>query len=150
MVLSATISEKLQFSHSTLSSLPRLETRLLLLQPLLRSIIQSIQLLEAYNGSLSVSGDISNECQSATKDFLKNYEITAEAYLQNATFLLYKVRGTAQLLPDTLNLRHQQSAQTVSENTFIFTRSTVQDSATIRVITLVTMLYLPASFVAVS
>lgn len=74
----------------------------------------------------------------------------ANDYIRNAVFLLDKIRGTAQLLSDTLNLKHQQTSQNISENTLALTNSAVRDSATIRVITVVTLLYLPATFVAVS
>lgn len=72
------------------------------------------------------------------------------AYNSNAAYLLDKVQATAQLLADTLNLKHQQTAQRVSENTLALNDAAVKDSATIRVITVVTLVYLPANFIAVS
>ena len=73
-----------------------------------------------------------------------------QAYSQNTAFLIDKIRKTAQLVSDTLNMKHQQIAQDTNENTLALTNAAVKDSATIRVITVVTILYLPTTFVAVS
>ena len=107
-------------------------------------------MLRAFNDTFQAEGSISNHDHCATHEVLQNYATMAAAYSQNATFLHDKIHGTAQLLSDTLNLKHQKIAQSVSENTLAFTNAAVKDSATIRVITIVTLLYLPATFVAVS
>lgn len=147
-VIGADIDEKLQFSHSTLSALRRIEARLLLLPSIFHSLIQNIDMLRAFNDTFQAEGSISNHDHCATHEVLQNYATMAAAYSQNATFLHDKIHGTAQLLSDTLNLKHQKIAQSVSENTLAFTNAAVKDSATIRVITIVTLLYLPATFVA--
>lgn len=84
-----------------------------------------------------------------TKEVLHNYKDMTKEYSQNATFLHDKVRASAQLLLDTLNLKHQRIAQRTGEATLAINNSAAHDSATIRVITIVTLLYLPATFVAV-
>lgn len=143
------IDKKLLFSHSTLSRLRRTETRLLLLPTIFHSLIQSIHILEAYSSALEADGSISDETCRSTLELLANYRTLIEAYSQNTTFLLKKIGKTAQLLSDTLNLKHQQSAQDTSDNTLALTNAAVKDSATIKVITVVTLLYLPTTFVAV-
>lgn len=150
VVISAIINEELQFSHSTLSELRRLEARLLLLPPIFHSIMESIKILEAFNDALHTDSSISDETHNTTQEILQNYSNTAAAYSHNATFIRDKIRGTAQLLSDTLNLKHQQIAQRISENTLALNDAAVRESATIRVITVVTLLFLPSSFVAVS
>jgi len=47
-----------------------------------------------------------------------------------------------------LTLKNQATAVDINHNMLLLTRDTVDDSATVRVVTLVTMLYLPASFVS--
>ena len=148
-MISADIDEKLQFSHSTLSALRRIEARLLLLPPIFHSLIQDINMLKAFNDALRAVGSIPESDHCATQEVLQNYATMAAAYSQNAVFLRDKIRGTAQLLADTLNLKHQKIAQSISENTLALTDAAVKDSATIRVITVATLLYLPATFVAV-
>lgn len=107
-------------------------------------------MLEAYNDAVQADGsDLDETCRS-TLEILANYKRLIEAYSQNTKFLVEKIRKTAQLLSDTLNLKHQQIAQNTNVNTLALTNAAVKDSATIRVITVVTLLYLPTTFVAVS
>jgi hypothetical protein len=48
-----------------------------------------------------------------------------------------------------LNLKNQAVAADINSHLLHLTRDNVDDSATVRVVTLVTLIYLPASFVAV-
>ena len=114
-----------------------------------QATIQAIQNLEAYTDALRLNGNMSVETYKCTKEVLQNYNNTTAAYSQNAVFVLNKVRGTGQLLSDTLNLKHQQNAEVISGNTLALNNMAAKDSATIRVITMVTLLFLPAQFVAV-
>ena len=107
-------------------------------------------MLKAFNDGLQAEGSIPYYDHYATQEVLQNYATVAAAYCQNAIYLRNKIRGTAQLLSDTLKLKHQKIAQSISENTLALTDAAVKDSATIRVITVVTLLYLPVTFVAVS
>jgi hypothetical protein len=50
---------------------------------------------------------------------------------------------------DGLNLRNQATAAEINHHLLTLTKDTVDDSATVRVVTLVTLIYLPASFIAV-
>lgn len=110
----------------------------------------SIQILEAFNDALQTDGSTLGETHNDIRELLQNYATMVAAYNSNAIYLLDKIRGTAQLLADTLNLKHQQTAQHVSENTLALNDAAVKDSATIRVITVVTLVYLPVNFIAVS
>lgn len=139
VVISATIDEELQVSHSTLSGLRRIEARVLLLPPIFRSLTHNIQILEAFNDALQTDSSTSNETNTEIKELLHNYATMVAAYNSNAVYLLDKIRGTAQLLADTLNLKHQQTAEHVSSNTLALNNAAVKDSATIRVITVVTL-----------
>ena len=132
-----------------LLQLRRLEARLLLLPPIFQSLIQVIQTLQTMNDAFQAEGAVSDETHKTTQEILQNYSRAAVAYLQNATFILQKTRATAQMLSDTLKMKHQQTAQNISENTLALNNRVVQDSATIRVITVVTLLFLPGQFIAV-
>ncbi|KAL9070263.1 MAG: hypothetical protein Q9161_004956 [Pseudevernia consocians] len=138
-VIGADIDDKLQFSHATLSALRRIEDRLLLLPSILQSLIQDIDMLRAFADAVQGEESFLDFDHCTTQEVLQNYTTMAAAYSQNATFLRDKIRGTAQLLSDTLNLKHQKNAQSISENTLALTNAAVNDSATIRVITVVTL-----------
>lgn len=120
------------------------------LPSIFHALIQDLDKLRDFNDAIQAERFCLDYNHCATQEVLQNYAITAAAYSQNAIFLRDKIRGTAQLLSDTLNLKHQKIAQSISENTLALTDAAVKDSATIRVITVVTLLYLPATFVAVS
>ena len=49
-----------------------------------------------------------------------------------------------------LDLKGQATAQVISDNMLNLTKETVDDSTSVRIVTFVTLIYLPASFVAVS
>ena len=101
------------------------------------------------NDAFRTDGAVSDETHKATQETLQNYSRAAVAYLQNATFILQKIRATAQMLSDTLKMKHQQTAQNISKNTLAMNNRVVQDSGTVRVITVVTLLFLPGQFIAV-
>lgn len=107
-------------------------------------------MLEAFNDAFHTNNASLDETHNTTREVLQNCNTTITAYTHNAVFIRDKIRGTAQLLSDTLNLKHQQTAQRISGNTLALNDAAVRESATIRVITVVTLLFLPSSFVAVS
>ena len=150
MVVGADIDDELQFSHSTLSTLRQIEGRLLLLPPLFRTLIQDIDMMRVFDDTFQSEGSYWDDDHRATQEFLQSFAAMAAAYSQNAIFLRDKIRGTAELLSDTLNLKNQMFAQRMSANTLELTDAAAADSAAIRTITVVTLLYLPATFVAVS
>lgn len=150
IVFSAIIDKELQISHSTLSGLRHIEGRVLLLPPIFQSLAQNIQALQTFNDSLQADGGTPNENHTQTQELLQNYATMVAAYNSNAAFLVDKIRATAQLLPNTLNLRYQLTAQGISENALALNDAALRDSATIRTITVVTLIYLPANFIAVS
>jgi len=78
-------------------------------------LAHNIRILETFNDALQNDGSTSNENHEDTSELLQNYATMVAAYNSNAAYLLDKVQGTAQLLADTLNLKHQQIAQRVSE-----------------------------------
>jgi hypothetical protein len=69
------------------------------------------------------------------RSFERRCELTAGSFLQLAV---------------ALNLKSQSTAVKINRNIWSLTKDTVDDSATVRLITIVTLIFLPASFVTVS
>jgi hypothetical protein len=72
------------------------------------------------------------------------------AHRKNALFLIQRAKLTGQAISDFLNFQNQATAQEQSLYRASMTASTMKDSFNVRVITLVTLFYLPFSFLAVS
>jgi hypothetical protein len=53
-------------------------------------------------------------------------------------------------LANTIDIKNQEDSAKLNTHLYNLTQDTVDDSATIKVITVVTLLYLPASFIGVS
>ena len=106
---------------------------------------------------------------------LENLTARLDAYEQSAEFVLGKVRSTMQLvsnktshfsgfrkdlkensmftkikISDTINLKSQHTTETMSSVMLELSKSSTEDSTAMRVITLVTLVYLPSSFLTVS
>lgn len=82
-------------------------------------------------------------------EWLRNYEGKATACANNAGALLTTCERAVQLLDRVLNLKNQQVAQQQNTAILSLTKSTVDDSATVRVITAITLVYLSCTVVAV-
>jgi len=82
-----------------------------------------------------------------------NFFITQRSLLlgirSSAEVLQNRIKGVIDLLADTLNLKNQDESAELNHHLYNLTRDTVDDSTTVRVITFVTLIYLPASFIAV-
>jgi hypothetical protein len=74
---------------------------------------------------------------------------TATAYRDNVTVLLLKCASTQEVLNSILNLNNQRIAQQQNDRVFYLTTATVDDSATVRVITAITLVFLSFTAVAV-
>jgi hypothetical protein len=72
------------------------------------------------------------------------------AYRDNTAVLLVKCTSTLGVLNSILNLNNQRIAQQQNDRVFYLTTSTVDDSATVRVITAITLVFLSFTAVAVS
>lgn len=53
-------------------------------------------------------------------------------------------------LANEIDIKNQEDSAKVNQHLFDLTRETVDDSANVRVITIVTLFYVPASFIGVS
>ena len=80
----------------------------------------------------------------------RNIREEISAHAQNSAYMLDLARSVRQQISDTLSLKNQQVSQETSNGVAILTKHTASDSRAIRNITIVTLFYLPFSFVAVS
>jgi len=137
-------------SFDTLKQVRTVERGLLPLEPLLTSFVEvtvDLQNVCSVFQDTDRKNDVSIAAvRSAVCDFRKE----AQSYKTQSLYLHKRCQSTAQSVLDSLNLGHQQLAQSQSRNTLVMARSAREDSVAIRAITLVTSLYLPFSFVAVS
>lgn len=83
-------------------------------------------------------------------EFCVNLASTTISYRENAATLLVKCISTLGVLNSILNLNNQRIAQQQNDRVFYLTTATVDDSATVRVITAITLVFLSFTAVAVS
>lgn len=83
-------------------------------------------------------------------EFCANLASTTICYRENAATLLVKCTSTLGVLNSILNLNNQRIAQQQNDRVFYLTTATVDDSATVRVITATTLVFLSFTAVAVS
>ncbi|KAM0712549.1 hypothetical protein Q7P37_011646 [Cladosporium fusiforme] len=81
-------------------------------------------------------------------EWLENHRSKVSACSSHAIALLVKCERARQLLDRILNLKSQQIAQQQNTNILALTKSTVDDSATVRVMTAITLVYLSCTVVA--
>jgi hypothetical protein len=83
-------------------------------------------------------------------EILINAANTATAYRDNVAVLLLKCTSTQEVLNNILNLNNQRIAQQQNDRVYYLTTATVDDSATVRVITAITLVFLSFTAIAVS
>lgn len=78
-----------------------------------------------------------------------NFQYRLDALSHRLGILLKERESTAHLLEQTISARNQQMAQRQTELVTKLTKSTVDDSVNVRIITVITLVYLSAAVVAV-
>ncbi|KAI6089253.1 hypothetical protein F4821DRAFT_257052 [Hypoxylon rubiginosum] len=129
------IDEPLRVGHETLSSLTSLDSRFLQASTLLSL---SEDLLRELSSAFSQEPSLDTTEVIVTID---NYRRQVVAYYRTTTFLQRRAQTTAQLAADTLSLRDQVLAKQQNSTMLQLNKSAV-------FLTMLTLLYLPASFVA--
>ncbi|KAE8383107.1 hypothetical protein BDV26DRAFT_304010 [Aspergillus bertholletiae] len=76
------------------------------------------------------------------------YKTSIEGYLKSVEVLEGKVKGISDLLAVALSLKGQTVANQINDKMLQLTTEAFDDNATVRVVTIVTLIYLPASFVS--
>jgi hypothetical protein len=88
--------------------------------------------------------------ESPYRTQLASYSSLVQSYSVNIEVLISRCRTLSQFVVNSIGIRNQVNTQTQNEVMLRINRVLVRDSASIKVITIVTLVYLPASFVAVS
>jgi len=81
---------------------------------------------------------------------LNNFKNEVSSHMENTAYLLEFAHKIRKQISDTLNLRNQDISLHQSEDVFKLSKSSARDSVAIRIITFLTLIYLPFSFIAVS
>lgn len=131
------IDEPLRLGYDNLSTLISLENRFLQISAILAPATDSLDEICTLLSSMSQITANHHGTQQ-----LKNHRRQCIAYSRTATHLQQRVQITAQLLSDTLLFRDQIVAKEQNGNMLQLNKSAV-------FITTLTLLYLPASFMAV-
>ncbi|KAL2809086.1 hypothetical protein BJX63DRAFT_372012 [Aspergillus granulosus] len=139
--VAAEIEKELRVNHESLTAVRTIENRCLVLQPIFRSLDKTFEVLHQANAALSECGAIQQRELQMMKQLLNNYSGTVNAYGQAAWSLQSRTSRIAAHITDTLSFKDAYIAKRQTE--FM-----LRDSTTVRVITVVTLIYLPATFTA--
>lgn len=147
--MSTWINETLRINHQTLTTVRFIENRFLPLIAIFSSFTKALEVLYRLNSILCETQVVTEAEKLAMEELLNNYKSLVGEYVENVAFLQKRSGRTAQMISDTLAFKNQEVAQLQSRYTWRLTLSTVEDSASVRVVTAVTLIYLPFTFVAV-
>ncbi|KAH8723313.1 hypothetical protein GQ44DRAFT_804389, partial [Phaeosphaeriaceae sp. PMI808] len=144
------ISEVLTVGHESLSYVRYIADRILPLEPMTKGVERILGSLEEMRIWICCQRNLSEETSLMLKASATNLSNEASAYRNNAAFILQRVQVTAQVISDSMTFQHQAIAHSQNQHMATLADSTMKDSVNIRVITFVTLFYLPFSFIAVS
>jgi Mg2+ and Co2+ transporter CorA len=114
----------------------------------LSSTMQILETLFALNAALPQrEASFTDECASVHRQ-LQLMQQRIEGHLNSAGILAQRVQATLGLLTNLLDLQNQGNSGRISSRMLHLTRESVDDNATVKVITVCTLVYLPASFMA--
>ncbi|KAF8246074.1 hypothetical protein K440DRAFT_685745 [Wilcoxina mikolae CBS 423.85] len=135
-------------SFEALLSLRHFEAEVTPIASMLTATLPTLHSLESLNETLlSVravnKGDYTQVCGRLTIHVSR-----VKGYIISVAGLQRRTRSAIKLLADALDLKNQGTSAKINERILALTKETVDDSATVRVVTLVTLIYLPASFIA--
>ncbi|KAI8933033.1 hypothetical protein NX059_009682 [Plenodomus lindquistii] len=114
----------------------------------LRSIVALVHTLGDINDALADSGTTSVEGSHVVRQELQLLEHRLQGHINAAEILAQRVRATLGLLTNLLDIGNQANSRQISTRILGLTQESVEDNATVRVITVFTLIYLPASFMA--
>jgi hypothetical protein len=146
--------------YEQLSELRFVEENIVCLQPILAGKARIFARLKQWNNTLAQIGEVDAEAAHVFETSIESLEAMIEALQANASFLLSRISSAVQMVifddrsillrlttnykaSDTISLKSQNTTETMSNHM-------LRDSTAVRVITVVTLVYLPATFTAVS
>jgi len=135
-------------TFNTLQSLRHLEEKLLPLPAIFRATMATIAALAEMNDSLMKARPERDPKLAEVSYQLAALSSRLQGHLASTEIMGKRIRSVIKLVADGLNLRNQATAAGINHHLLTLTKDTVDDSATVRVMTLVTLIYLPASFIS--
>ncbi|KAH8671488.1 hypothetical protein BX600DRAFT_249438 [Xylariales sp. PMI_506] len=140
-VMNVEIEERLDFveMYDQLSTLRFVETKLGCTVPIFAAHHRIVGRLRRWNETLAGAGQVDRALADEFAITLDSLDARMEALEFNARFLLSRISSTVQMASDTISLKSQNTAEKMANHMLV-------DSAAIRVITVVTLIYLPATF----
>jgi hypothetical protein len=147
------LNEPLRLRFDCLKTVGDIEGQLLPLEPVLKSserIIEKVRRANDEINSHAVGGTSRPGDQSEFENALDELASEVRSYTEHTTYMLKKAASVRRYIADTLNIKFQATSQEQSDSMCELTKAAQHESTAIRVITLVTLFYLPFSFVAVS
>ncbi|GAB1208462.1 hypothetical protein APSETT445_007212 [Aspergillus pseudonomiae] len=122
--------------------------KLLSLSSRLQVALETVRRLNDMNTLFQSKGLTTDSDSQLFASEMAYYVTTIEGYMKSVEVLEGKVKGISDLLAVALNLKGQTVANEINDKMLQLTSEAFEDNATVRVVTLVTLIYLPASFVS--
>lgn len=149
-------------NFKSMRSLRGLEERVQMAEVILSQTEKLIQVLVELNHNMFQSSMYEQKEFTITENALKAIKVKLEGHQTSAQALELRIQGILKLVTDALNLKNQSAAAKsqktaadnqavateISKGVYALTLDSVDDSAIARTVTLATLIYLPASFVA--
>lgn len=150
-----------------MQQLRHLESGLLPLPSILRSNLRIISAIDSVNLRLVEGSSIPEKVATETTSFLEFQAEQLRTHMDSVELLLKHISGALSLvrnhysavfsiltssgvqLVDSLAIQDHTFAESMSRDMLFLAKNSTQDSAAIRVITVVTLLFLPSTFIAV-
>ncbi|KAF9890502.1 hypothetical protein FE257_005907 [Aspergillus nanangensis] len=136
------VNDELEDNYRRLDFVRSIEYSCAPLQPIFQSLTKTFNTLARANDFL---GD---RDAPAMRQLLDNYHSHVDAYSQSALILQTQTARAAQILSDAISFKISMTAQAQTDYMLDLTVATSDDAKTVRVITVVTLIYLPSTFMA--
>ncbi|KAF2796628.1 hypothetical protein K505DRAFT_237308, partial [Melanomma pulvis-pyrius CBS 109.77] len=137
-----------QTGSELLQKLQHFEDIILPLVPRLRSTLTTVATLCRLKCLIPDSQLGSYEDQAIYMDETDSFRTQIQGYIDSTELMKKRSQRILDILTAGLNLQNQKKGLGFSNVMVSLAKDTVEDSATVRVVTIVTLIYLPASFVS--
>ncbi|KAG9229025.1 hypothetical protein BJ875DRAFT_388208, partial [Amylocarpus encephaloides] len=158
LILEFSRPEDYKDGYKTLTQLQYLQERILPLTARFETSLSTLTELLLLTQTFTENGHFDKEMSRGFKNSLRGYGVKYRAHGTSLALLSARAQGLIKLASTrrdsvrgdclTLNLKNQATSVDINHNMLLLTKDTVDDSATVRVVTLVTLIYLPASFIS--
>jgi hypothetical protein len=147
--------EYLDISFKKLQTWRDLEDRVMPLASMFQAQLDLLDILQEIDNRFAEAASTSTttapdgrEVLSVKSKFFHSRKGPVKALMASSTGLQKRIHGVLNLLADTLEMRNHKQLARKNDHLVHLQRENVEDSDTVQIITVVTLMYLPASFVA--